>query len=82
MDEILTLKEVSAFLKVAEKTVSTLAQRGELPGFKVGGQWRFRRAMFEQWMVAQSVHVLSSDKHGDQVVSATSGVMITLNQTT
>lgn len=49
-DEILTLKEVAALLKVAEKTTYTMAQRGELPGFKVGGQWRFRRADIESWI--------------------------------
>lgn len=39
-DEILTLPEVA---QVAEKTVYTMAQKGELPAFKVGGQWHFRR---------------------------------------
>ena len=52
MDEILTLKEVAAFLKVAEKTVYTLAQRGDLPGFKVGDQWRFRKLDLYAWIDA------------------------------
>lgn len=52
-DEILTLKEVAALLKVAEKTTYTMAQRSELPGFKVGGQWRFRRADIESWIDRQ-----------------------------
>jgi excisionase family DNA binding protein len=43
-DEILTLPEVAQLLKVAEKTVYTMAQKGELPAFKVRGQWRFKRA--------------------------------------
>lgn len=42
-DEILTLPEVAQLLKVAEKTVYTMAQKGALPAFKVGGQWRFKR---------------------------------------
>ena len=37
-DEILTLPEVAQLLKVAERTVYTMAQKGELPAFKVGGQ--------------------------------------------
>lgn len=28
---------------VAEKTVDTIAQKGELPATKVRGQWRFKR---------------------------------------
>lgn len=49
-DEILTLPEVATLLKVAEKTVYTMAQRGGLPAFKVGGQWRFKRVDLDQWI--------------------------------
>ena len=38
------------FLKLAEKTVYSMAQRGELPMFKVRGQWRIHRADFNEWM--------------------------------
>jgi hypothetical protein len=37
-DEILTLPEMPRLLKVAEKTVDTMAQKGQLPAFKVRGQ--------------------------------------------
>lgn len=53
-EEILTLKGVAALLKVAEKTVYRLAQRGEIPCFKVGGQWRCRRRDLEAWIEAWS----------------------------
>ncbi len=51
--EILTLKEVAALLKVAEKTVYTMAQRAELPAFKVRGQWRFKLADIDRWIDRQ-----------------------------
>lgn len=47
-DEILTLKEVAQYLKLAEKTAYRLAAEGKLPGFKVGGSWRFRRDEVEK----------------------------------
>lgn len=53
-DEILTLLEVAQLLKVAEKTVYTMAQKGELPAFKVGGQWRFRRTDLDAWIDAKT----------------------------
>src|SRR5690606_6750341 len=53
MDEILTLPEVAQLLKVAEKTVYTMAQKGELPAFKVRGQWRFKRVDLDQWIEQQ-----------------------------
>lgn len=52
-DEILTLPEVAGLLKVAEKTVYTMAQRAELPAFKVRGQWRFKRADIDRWIEQQ-----------------------------
>ena len=52
-DEILTLKEVAALLKIAERTAYMMIQRGDLPGFKVGGQWRFKRKDIDAWMEAQ-----------------------------
>jgi len=53
-DEILTLKEVAQLLKVAEKTVYTMAQKKELPAFKVRGQWRFRREDIDRWIDQQT----------------------------
>lgn len=47
-DEILTLKEVAKYLKLAEKTAYRLAADGKLPGFKVGGSWRFRKDEVEK----------------------------------
>ena len=53
-DEILTLKEVAVYLKLAVKTAYRLAADGKLPGFKVGGSWRFRRSDIEEWINQQS----------------------------
>lgn len=52
-DQILTLKEVAAYLKLAEKTAYRLASEGKLPGFKVGGSWRFKREDLEKWIEEQ-----------------------------
>ena len=52
-DEILTLKEVAEYLKLAEKTAYRLAAEGKLPGFKVGGSWRFKETDIEQWIENQ-----------------------------
>jgi len=50
-DEILTLKEVEEYLKLNDKTAYRLAAEGRLPGFKVGGSWRFRREDIQQWIL-------------------------------
>ena len=48
--DILTIPDVANLLRVAEKTVYGLAQKGDLPAFKVGGQWRFRRTAIDSWI--------------------------------
>ncbi len=52
-DEILTLKEVAEYLKLAEKTAYRLAAEGKLPGFKVGGSWRFKQQDVATWIEEQ-----------------------------
>lgn len=49
-DEIMTLKDVADYLKLAEKTAYRLAADGKLPGFKVGGSWRFKREDILIWI--------------------------------
>ncbi len=50
---ILTIKEVSEYLKLAEKTAYRLASDGKIPGFKVGGAWRFRQSEIDAWIKEQ-----------------------------
>jgi len=56
-DEILTLKEVAEYLKLAEKTAYRLAAEGKLPGFKVGGSWRFKKEDIESWIIEKKKNV-------------------------
>lgn len=48
--EVLTIREIAEYLKLAEKTAYRLASEGKLPGFKVGGAWRFRKSEVDRWI--------------------------------
>lgn len=50
--EILTAQEVAEYLRIHPYTVKRLARAGKLPGFKVGGQWRFRKDEIDAWSKA------------------------------
>ena len=68
-DEILTIREVAGLLKIGEKTAYTMAKAGELPGFKVRGQWRFRRTDLDGWIrdqVEQGQSKVESEGGGDR----------------
>ncbi len=49
----LTVEEVARRFGVTTSTVYRLAQRGILPGFRVGGQWGFSQEILESWVVDQ-----------------------------
>jgi excisionase family DNA binding protein len=49
-DEILTLDELAIYLKLTKKTAYKLSAEGKIPGFKVGGSWRFKRVDIENWI--------------------------------
>lgn len=55
-DEIFTLDDVAAYLKVGKRTVYRLAAAKKIPAFKVGGTWRFRKADIDAWIAAQYNH--------------------------
>lgn len=54
IEEIFTLDEVAAYLKVGKRTVYRLAAAKKIPAFKVGGTWRFQRQEIDQWIKRQT----------------------------
>jgi excisionase family DNA binding protein len=47
---ILTADEVAEYLKLSKITVYKLAKDGSIPGFRVGGSWRFSKSNIEKMM--------------------------------
>jgi len=50
MKDIMTLEELAAYLRVSERTVYDWANKGEIPGGKIGTSWRFKREDIENWV--------------------------------
>ena len=51
---IFTVADVAKYLKLPVSTVYRLAERREIPGHKVGRQWRFQRALIDEWLRRRS----------------------------
>ena len=51
--DIITIKEVAEYLRIKEKTVYDLVAKGKIPGFKVGGAWRFDKTDIDKWIEEQ-----------------------------
>jgi excisionase family DNA binding protein len=56
-EEILTIQGLADYLQIDEKTAYRMAQGGELPGFKVRRQWRFKRADIDVWIDSRKKNV-------------------------
>jgi excisionase family DNA binding protein len=71
-DELLTPQQVADFLHVEKFTVYRLLAQKQLPAFKVGNQWRFKRKMIEAWVRKNSnvqkkrLHLVKPIDRGEQ----------------
>ena len=81
MEAYMTAKEAAEYLKLAERTLVRLAHEGKIPGVKIGGQWRFRRALLDEYLdtlAAESVG--SSGAAPNQVIDAPFDEILTVDQ--
>jgi excisionase family DNA binding protein len=49
-EQIMTIEQVARYLSLHELTVRRLAREGEIPAFKVGRQWRIKKALLDRWI--------------------------------
>ena len=49
---VMTLRELSAYLKVHPSTVYRLLKLNQIPGFRVGSDWRFNVESIDRWILA------------------------------
>ena len=49
-DELMTTRDVMAFLNFSRTKIWELVQNEQLPAFKLGGDYRYRRSEVLQWL--------------------------------
>lgn len=49
-DKILTIEEVSSYLKIPKQTLYFWAREGFIPAMKVGKHWRFKKTSIDTWI--------------------------------
>ena len=68
MDEkpsaVMTIKELSAYLKIPKSTLYKLVREGKVPSQKVGRHWRFRKEAIDRWL--DETHAEEPDTKGEQ----------------
>jgi excisionase family DNA binding protein len=51
--DIMTLREVSAYLRVHPSTIYRMLKHHQLPAFQVGSDWRFSIEAIDHWRLQQ-----------------------------
>lgn len=64
----LSVDEVAKKFGINPTTVYRLAQRGALPAFKVGSQWRFSPQMLDVWISGQVGHDRQKEDGNEQKI--------------
>ncbi len=52
--DILTLEEISTYLRIPIETVENQALKGNIPGQKIEGDWRFLKTAVDDWLRAKN----------------------------
>jgi len=71
--KVLTVQEVSKYLRVHPSTIYRMLKRNELPAFRVGSDWRFTVESIDRWRAvaeAGGVMAASSESQQTEVASA------------
>jgi excisionase family DNA binding protein len=64
---LLTLAEAANLLQVSTRTLQRMIRNGELPAFKVGGQWRLRETQLRQWVENREGSVDEAENEGGEL---------------
>jgi excisionase family DNA binding protein len=54
-NDILTIEEVAAYLRLTPQTIYKWAQEKRIPAVKLGKEWRFRKSILDRWIDDQIV---------------------------
>ncbi len=52
--QIMTLKEVAKYLGLHPISIYRLIKTSDIPAMKIGGQWRFKKEVLDDWFSKQS----------------------------
>ena len=64
-DKVLTVQEVSTYLRVHPSTIYRMLKKNQLPAFRVGSDWRFTVEAIDKWRASvERVSHSSGDNNG------------------
>jgi len=63
--KVMTVNELSDYLRVHRSTIYRLLKKGQIPGFKIGSDWRFNVEAIDDWRLHQGSGLLEAEESGN-----------------
>jgi len=60
MPEIMTTKELAAYLRLHEVTIQRYAADGVIPSIRIGRSWRFSKEEIDKWLAGNLKNEIGS----------------------
>ena len=52
--KVMTIKDVANYLDLHIMTIYKLVREGKIPAFKIGGRWRFKKELLDEWIARET----------------------------
>ena len=52
--EVMNVRQASQYLGISPDTLYRYITEGEIPAFKLGNRWKFKKTVLDRWMEKQS----------------------------
>ncbi len=59
----MSLRQASQYLGVSPDTLYRYICEGEVPAFKLGNRWKFKKAILDRWMERKMSEAFAGKKH-------------------
>ena len=63
LPRVMTVKELSSYLRVHPSTIYKLLRRRELPAFRIGTDWRFNVETIDRWCLERNMKMGGEQNH-------------------
>ena len=66
--KVITIGELAEYLRVHRSTLYRLLRKGQLPGFKIGSDWRFNVEAIDRWRMQQGTETLDDTSKAESPI--------------
>ncbi len=65
--EVMNIREASQYLGISRETLYKYVLQEEIPAFKLGNRWKFKKTLLDSWMEEKSTSRLDRTIHKKHV---------------